>query len=803
MKLRTIGAVLVGTAMLGATLAGAVASADVPERGFWIDPATGLPNAVIVVGAQASASDVVSASLIGVQVGNMATKTSTKSTTKTASAEFDNIAEYDYGFTPNTEEYGGEKQAKWYTDFELLGQQFWNTKADGEPDAKQDITVALAMPAEVKNGSYTVAKGLSTLWYANNLKEWDSKDRIYQFSVSSSTGSTRKYWLVNQYKENSPTENTIVSLPAYAGGSFDDGDGAWDMDYGMFDTNAWVNVGDQKSNGKTVFAYDGAEDCDYIFGGTGTGMEAHEEIQVIFGDVWKSNKNSFSGDGKADLFGDEGHESGIIYRVAEIRYPMLENGQNICGITKCDGMIDFETAVKGYSQDIKFLGRELSPMFAGATYNTEDDYYLGAYFVYGKPYAQKEKILKAGDTYQFHGWDITLSDVNIYENKAFITVNGPSLAQPFTFIMVMDSTDACGPCCPECATYGGGGAFTSNPTNRNEYDPYINKTTVSKEKDGYNYDFFRYTNFMLDGIKTFVGADGTYLAEFNLYAVEDVGYFEDKGCCDPFVTTPNDYGLSIYGGWRKVAFDADGDDRRPGNEVQIVPAGWVSWEDTNADYLDAQAEGAIPVGYVLWHPEPSYTACPDANFDTLELQLCDDIEIPECETSYTINGPENYFTIELMDVDFGVYNGDYNQTYLQGTGYYTDDYELVEQDFALGYAKGEDKDGVKIKISQTAVAESITYTESVNIDPLELIKLDIEINKNANTKNLVLIGGPVYNGIVKDLKNAGMSQVNWTNSLGEWEFIEDPFGRGYDVLIVAGANREETRYAVEELIAMM
>ena len=59
---------------------------------------------------------------------------------------------------------------------------------------------------------------------------------------------------------------------------------------------------------------------------------------------------------------------------------------------------------------------------------------------------------------------------------------------------------------------------------------------------------------MLDGIKTFVGADGTYLAEFNIYAVEDFGWFEDKGCCDPFVTTPNDYGLAIYGGWRKVAY---------------------------------------------------------------------------------------------------------------------------------------------------------------------------------------------------------------------------------------------------------
>lgn len=802
MKLRTIGAVLIGTAMIGATLAGAVASADVPNKSWFIDPTTGQPDVIIVVGADASANDVVSASLLSATVGNMATVEKEKYTTKTASAEFDNMAEYPYTMTPHTETYGGARPARWYTDFELFGTQLWNTKQDGQPNEKYDVTVAIAMPGEVKNGTDVVAKQLSTLWYANNTKEWDSKDRIYQFSVASSTGNTRKYWLVNTQKDDPPTANTIGVLPAYAGGSYDDGDGAWDINYAFMDTNAWVNVGDQKEGKVTVYAFDETDDCDYVFGGTGTGMEAHEEIQVILGDQTTCKGNTCNGDGKADLFGDQGHESGIIYRVAEIRYPLLENGQNICGVTHCDGMIDFETAVKGYFQKIKFLGKEYTPLFAGATYSEEDEYYMGAYFVYGKPYAEKEKILKVGDEYNFHGWTINLNDVNIYENKAFITVNGPALSAPFTFIMVMDSLDACGPCCPECATYGGGGAFTSNPTQRNEFDPYLNKTTVSKTKDGYDYDFFKYVNFMLDGIKTFVGADGTYLAEFNLYAVEDVAYFEDKGCCDPFITTPNDYGMSIYGGWRKVAFDVDGEDGRRDKDNQVIEGGWVSAEDTNADYLDV-VEGAIPTAYVLWTPKPSYYPCPDANFDTIELQLCDDIDVPECETTYTINGPENYFTVEIMDVDFGQYNGDYNQTYLQAKGYYTDEPVYVEQDFALGYSKGEDKDGVKITIKQTVKAETITYTEAVPINPTDLIKLDIEINAKSTTKNLILVGGPVHNKLVKDLMNFGLSTVNWASSIGEYEFIDDPYATGNDILIVAGANREETRYAVEQLISLL
>jgi len=811
MKLRTIGAVLAGMAMIGATLAGAVASADAPPKSFWIDPATGQPNVVIAVGASANASDVVSASLIGAMVGNMATVQDQQVTTRTATADFDNIAEYPYGQTPNVESYGDERPAKWYTDFELLGTQLWNTQQDGKPDEDYDITVALALPKEIKNGNNVVAKGLSTLWFANTAKEWDSKDTVYNFKVGSATGSTRKYWLVNQRTDfESPTDTILPTLPAYAGGSYSDGDGEFDLDYGMYTTKAWVNVGDQKVNNVVTYAYDLTDDCDYIFGGTGTGMEAHEEVQLMFGDLLKTSGTTFGGDGKADLLGDQGYESGIIYRTTEIRYPLLENGQNICGVAKCDGMIDFETAVKGYFQDIKFLGKYYTPMFAGATYNTEDEYYLGAYFVYGKPYAQKETIIRAGENLNFHGWTITLNDVNIYENKAYITVSGPALNTPFTFIMVMDSLGACGPCCPECATYGGGGAFTSNPTNRNEYDPYMVKTTVTKTKDGYDYDYFRFTNFMLDGIKTFVGADGSYLAEFNLYAVEDVGYLEDKGCCDPFVTTPNDYGLAITGGWRKVSYAEKKRRVEIGEKTFDIPAGWVAWEDT---YFEAQytAEGTtIPVAYIQWMPEPAYNApCPDGNFDTLELRLCDDINIPDCETSYSINGPENYFRIEIVDVDYGEFNGkrdeEYNQTYSQRLGFYgdDDDVDVIEQDFALGGVAGTDKDGLRVKISQTAIDKTIDYTRVVPIDPVELIKLDIEVNTNTLNKNLVLIGGPVFNSLVKDLQNIGASTVNWATSPGEWEWIADPYGKGYDALIVAGANREETRLATQMLVNEM
>jgi len=795
MKIRMLGAALTGALMLGATLAGAAAAASVPPRSFFIDPISGEPNVVIAVGATANASDVVSGSIIAAAVGNMATVEETKTVTRSSSATFDLMMDYNYSYdkhkkiaryNPPCTTLAGA-QAKWYTDYELYSTQFWETasgdgvKGTWDSGKGYDLSVAITMPKEIRDPykNNVVARELNTLWFSNSPKDWDANDKIYKFKLLSSTGNTVGYELINTYVASSPTASVVNKLlPAYAGGSYDNGNGSWDFEYKFFTTKAWVDV---STTNPTVFD----KKCDYNFGGTGTAMEAHEEIQVILADI------ETTPDGIVDMRGDKGSASGIVYRTAEIRYPLLENGQNICGINHCDGMVDFTTAQKGYFTDIKFLGKMYRPLFAGATWYT-DPGYLGAYFMYGKPYAEAEKIMKVGDAYSFHGWTINLSDVNIYENKAFITVSGPELASPFSFIMVMDSLGACIECCPECATYGGGGSFTSNPTHRNEYDPYRVKMSKTKEVDGRAYTLFNYVPFMLDGIKTFVGADGTYLAEFNIYALEDFGWFEDKGCCDPFVTTPNDYGLAITGGWRKVVYSNSATiDNKNGFPTEPVDNHyWYPWEDVNAS----------PIAYILWQPAPACAPCPDANFDTLELQLCDNIDIPDCETAFTINGPENYFSVTISDVDFGKSNERLN-------GLYDPLAPTSPFDIYKGRANSSstDKDGAKVTINQTIVdtAQSITYTKNVNIDPIELIKLDIEINTTSMHKNLILVGGPVYNSIVRDLGNMGASTVDWATSPGEWEWIADPFGRGYDVLIVAGANREETRLAAQQLVSQL
>lgn len=93
-----------------------------------------------------------------------------------------------------------------------------------------------------------------------------------------------------------------------------------------------------------------------------------------------------------------------------------------------------------------------------------------------------------------------------------------------------------------------------------------------------------------------------------------------------------------------------------------------------------------------------------------------------------------------------------------------------------------------------------TYTKITPMVPTEPITvLDSEIDVNAVDSNLILVGGPVANAITKYLVDQGLSTVDWENSEGDLEYIEDAFGT-FDVLIVAGKDRYATRDAAKELM---
>jgi hypothetical protein len=75
-------------------------------------------------------------------------------------------------------------------------------------------------------------------------------------------------------------------------------------------------------------------------------------------------------------------------------------------------------------------------------------------------------------------------------------------------------------------------------------------------------------------------------------------------------------------------------------------------------------------------------------------------------------------------------------------------------------------------------------------------ELDIVDETSADdSKNLVLIGGPVANTLTSDLVENGKSTVDWYNSDGDIEVIRSAFTAGKYGIIVAGQDRDATKDA--------
>ncbi|MBU6997936.1 MAG: S-layer protein [Theionarchaea archaeon] len=86
------------------------------------------------------------------------------------------------------------------------------------------------------------------------------------------------------------------------------------------------------------------------------------------------------------------------------------------------------------------------------------------------------------------------------------------------------------------------------------------------------------------------------------------------------------------------------------------------------------------------------------------------------------------------------------------------------------------------------------------VEPSSLVCLARDVTQEEfRHKNLVLVGGPAVNVHTRRLVEAGVSQILWSTSEGEWELIRDAFGFGNDVLIVAGKDRKATKFASRKL----
>ncbi|MFQ6089290.1 MAG: S-layer protein, partial [Candidatus Methanofastidiosia archaeon] len=145
-------------------------------------------------------------------------------------------------------------------------------------------------------------------------------------------------------------------------------------------------------------------------------------------------------------------------------------------------------------------------------------------------------------------------------------------------------------------------------------------------------------------------------------------------------------------------------------------------------------------------------------------------------------GPEHYFTIIMTD------------------GTWDDDKD--------GIKDTEWDDGIDFSVEFRVPGATYTERTAVDIDPAELVKLDVEVDPSAVDKNLILIGGAVANSIVQQLVDMGVgpddgSAADWFTTEGDFKLYTDPFGTTKDVLVVAGPDREATRAAAMDLISQM
>jgi len=99
------------------------------------------------------------------------------------------------------------------------------------------------------------------------------------------------------------------------------------------------------------------------------------------------------------------------------------------------------------------------------------------------------------------------------------------------------------------------------------------------------------------------------------------------------------------------------------------------------------------------------------------------------------------------------------------------------------------------------VSEITANVTQIELKPVTqpITVMDFEVNMENPGANLILVGGPVANKITKWLVEQNISKVNWYNSTGDIEYLPGALG-GKDVVIVAGANRNDTRAAAEALM---
>ena len=761
MRSRKIGVAFTGVILISAAMTSAVTQ-DVPLD-FFINPDTGELNVVIVVGSEAASEDVISAAMLAVTIGNMCAEEPNDITfTKACRAVHENIPSL-AGFGTGIE----------------------NT-----------------LPDEVRLGFPTVDVPDAQLY-----KNWEQNTQPINYTL-------RPLWY------------------------FDDSfNGFWGHNDGHFqpwETHEEIQIRFDSSSTDDIAIESDCVSCLY-----GENIEYTKSINGLDLSTWYG-------------------VPGLLYRADNIFVPpsvVVEAKWYSPPLSMSDRWGCFGPGIFAVPEPWLVI-KEMLPQFSlfSTTYtvvhggplldiNTRTGEFGALHgtpcLVTGEPHFEPHVCLYMDELIEFGSFTIELMDVDMDQTKGLLKIseNRKSLGP---FWMLMDSQYGFSPNLqqmefpfddyPTCDDLNENGALDPGEmTNiismpgEESWDGDFNMWIVDHaggdvwavssweyyiDDHNHTWQLFGVTDIVIDGLKVFTDDQGSGV-EIQVYWLENKKVWYNHLCSDPWVTEPNNYQLFLdayQAGWDEMYENSyvyqppgtglwppagltlrstvgnstavgngflDNNDGHIGYEHDLLSDGYFPEQndfDRDSDTTNDCRSGIVQESCVdrwdiedpvIWHGKGPIVV-------EINVCLCDRMCATSSEHAWVIPGPLKepaYFTIEVADAYFCDDNGI--------------DYRTFMED-----------------IQNSDIVPS-------DIDETGLVVLDTEINlsdwKSACGYNLILVGGPVANIIVKQLVGEGISTVDWSTSPGEWEYIPAPYN-GCDILIVAGEDRDATSAAVQGFI---
>jgi len=764
--MRKIGVAISGALLLGSTLVGAVGAATDVNKDFFINPSDGEPTCLIVVGSNAAAEDVVSASWISAQIGSMAYYTEETANQNTYSVIYDEEAEVD-NYMPGSSDFSIDA---YFDDFRIHGDTL------GTPESWVVLpyvcsgagTLTDPFSASAYDGTFYEDKVLEPWWDYDIYIDHNTNFGCTA-EVMVDTGCSYESVTVDfSIRDQTCTQDLCVTCAAAC-----DQEGLWEVDIDGEGTGANI-VGPFVNPDPITY------NVSWIPIDPVTALDECQTYPNIY---------------PRHYWGTPAWNDEVCDPVGGMEYRTIVTGIDSLTTVTWNAIIgpDSEaygicepiapTAINLYCDtcDVYFLGDHYDAISFGTNVDGVD------YMFYGTPKWFIEEKLHVGESKEYGGYTLTINDLGIYENKAYITITDPS-GESYDYITVINTYTS------QVPSDGDGDA-----------DNEENSVIAFKEDTCGTSEVVFAVNF----VKTLIGASGSYVVEYHAYTLEDYGCIKERiypGPCDTYTSELYmPYVVSNCGGENLDWYL----DIIPNNEIGVkdLDNALALWSTGNPNFdaadklniydpFDYAASGFPAIGTTEYYAltailKDYYVATYDSVNTRWTLTLANGLTQPYCRpalelwlaTPVELAGMcSDALTVCLDDMD--------------GNNYFTlKVVDAIHTDYRI------DGDITFSKIEKLA---PIITTEYVDIDPTKLVKLDIGVEAEPDLKseyNLVLIGGPVANSIVQELVDLGITTFEeWDTSEGEYKLYEDVYSLGKDVLVVAGADRTGTSKAALDLI---